>query len=606
MANPGASSEPEVAPPEAFPMPGGSLIRDLSLSLKHTSEVKSAVALLARLCPRPTRHALGICELLMNAIEHGSLEIDGAEKARLVGLGQLDEEIERRQRDPQYAAREVLVSLRHFDDHVELVCEDQGPGFDWRALPAELEADPVHLNGRGVGLARSVSFDSVEYLGRGNVVVARARKQRRASHEGALRPLSAWETRALDRQAERVLEGVLDDDFFQAVLDLCLSTSESPHGFLGYLDTAGDLQLATYRDGRPGIRGLPITLQRGAWSDVWGEVLLDQATRVKNRTHALPLNDLRLARSMGTPIVHRGRLIGSVHVGNRERPYDVCDAQRLEAVVRHLTRAIGLTAQVALAKTAQLRMEAQQASFDEEQAMALHLMRSLLREGCLDAPGIRHHLSSKELFNGDMALAARLPGGGLRLMLGDFVGHGLPAAIGGLPLASAFYATARKGVPLAEVIGTMNDSLFTLLQRGHFCGAVLLDLDYDSGRLLVWNGGMPAALLLSGSKEIRELPSRHLPLGTVPSSELEVEVSGYDVQPGDVVLCFSDGVPETRNLSGELFGMDRVKQILSKNAPSDGFEGLLRALEAFRGIEQSADDVSLVAVTVAAGGSAPL
>ena len=65
-----------------------------------------------------------------------------------------------------------------------------------------------------------------------------------------------------------------------------------------------------------------------------------------------------------------------------------------------------------------------------EQQLAKILFDNIAHPGCLDAPTIRYQLSPMYIFNGDLLLAAEKPAGGLHVLLGDFTGHGLPAAIG--------------------------------------------------------------------------------------------------------------------------------------------------------------------------------
>ena len=66
-------------------------------------------------------------------------------------------------------------------------------------------------------------------------------------------------------------------------------------------------------------------------------------------------------------------------------------------------------------------------------------------EGCLNAPNIQYRQSPYALFNGDLLLAAHTPSGDTHLLLADFTGHGLPAAIGAMPLAEVFYSMTAKG-----------------------------------------------------------------------------------------------------------------------------------------------------------------
>ena len=128
---------------------------------------------LANACPEPNRAIIGISELLINAVEHGNLAISYEEKSRLREGNRWDEEVARRLADPEYADRFVEVSFRRDPAGVELVITDEGEGFDWQKY---LDMDPSRAfdnHGRGIAMSRQISFDSIEYRGRGNEVVVR-------------------------------------------------------------------------------------------------------------------------------------------------------------------------------------------------------------------------------------------------------------------------------------------------------------------------------------------------------------------------------------------------------------------------------------------------
>jgi PAS domain S-box-containing protein len=237
-----------------------------------------------------------------------------------------------------------------------------------------------------------------------------------------------------------------------------------------------------------------------------------------------------------------------------------------------------------------------------EQRLAGLLLANVRRQGCLDMPGVRHLTSPLDFFNGDVALASTTPSGGLRWMLGDFTGHGLSAAVGTIPVASTFYATARKGVSLTESVETINDLLKGVLPAGLFCAAAVLDLDPERGELMVWNGGLPAVMVRSARDgSLRLHTSNSLPLGLVASRELEVKFTRVPVDPTDEIFVFTDGLTEAQDSAGELFGQDRVSATLSQpGQPGDGFDRLLDELKAYRGTTRAGDDVSLIAVTVGA------
>ncbi len=85
------------------------------------------------------------------------------------------------------------------------------------------------------------------------------------------------------------------------------------------------------------------------------------------------------------------------------------------------------------------KLEQQRIHEEREQELARILFSRIAHLGCLDEAGIEYIASPLMVFNGDMLLAERTPYGALRVMLGDFTGHGLPAAVGSLPTAEIFY-----------------------------------------------------------------------------------------------------------------------------------------------------------------------
>jgi CheY-like chemotaxis protein/anti-sigma regulatory factor (Ser/Thr protein kinase) len=148
------------------------LLDTAEFRLARLDQVGPLIEVLASLCPAPDLAATGLTELLVNAIEHGNLGITYAEKKRLRLAGGWNDEVARRQALPEYAARSVRVRVARRPDCFEFTVSDEGGGFDWRRyldFDPERAADP---NGRGIAMARLLSFARLEYLGSGNTVVA--------------------------------------------------------------------------------------------------------------------------------------------------------------------------------------------------------------------------------------------------------------------------------------------------------------------------------------------------------------------------------------------------------------------------------------------------
>lgn len=133
-------------------------------------EATHVAALIAQAYPDPEKAALGISELLVNAIEHGNLGITYAEKMQLKLSDNWHAEIARRLALPENISKRARISFLRNEETIALRVQDQGQGFDWQKY---LELDPSRAfdpNGRGIALARMLSFDSLEYQGSGNIV----------------------------------------------------------------------------------------------------------------------------------------------------------------------------------------------------------------------------------------------------------------------------------------------------------------------------------------------------------------------------------------------------------------------------------------------------
>ena len=238
-----------------------------------------------------------------------------------------------------------------------------------------------------------------------------------------------------------------------------------------------------------------------------------------------------------------------------------------------------------------------------EQRVAKAVFDKVAHSGCLGAANIRYLQSPFALFNGDLLLAAFKPSGDMHVLLGDFTGHGLPAAIGAMPLAEVFYGMSAKGFSMAEILREMNAKLKRILPVGVFCCATMLNLSFQRRIVEVWNGGLPDGHLLRiASGERVPLVSRHLPLGVLDAASFNESYEVHALEPGDRIFLLSDGVLETRDASGQLFGEERLLQVLDGGAPGEAlFDEIKRSLAAFRGEAQ--DDVSMIELSMLEDGA---
>ena len=233
-----------------------------------------------------------------------------------------------------------------------------------------------------------------------------------------------------------------------------------------------------------------------------------------------------------------------------------------------------------------------------EQRVAKAVFDKVAHSGCLNAANIRYLQSPYALFNGDLLLAAYTPAGDMHVLLGDFTGHGLPAAVGAMPLAEVFYGMTAKGYGLAETLREMNAKLKRILPVDMFCCATMLCLSFQRRSVEVWNGGMPDGYLHSiASGERTPMAARHLPLGVLSAQTFDDSTQVFPMALGDRVFLLSDGVIDTCDASEQLFGVERLQRVFAANREPDAlFEEIGQALRDFGG--ETRDDVSMVEISL--------
>jgi CheY-like chemotaxis protein len=146
--------------------------------VRTLQDAHSLTGLLANTCPDPEGVAVGLSELIINAVVHGNLELSYSETTECLKCGRLGEEIRTRLEDPRFQGRWVDVRFDRFPGRIRFTVQDQGPGFDWRKY-LEFTPDRIFDNhGRGIAMAKASSFDSLTYRGRGNVAIAEVRVEK--------------------------------------------------------------------------------------------------------------------------------------------------------------------------------------------------------------------------------------------------------------------------------------------------------------------------------------------------------------------------------------------------------------------------------------------
>ena len=243
-------------------------------------------------------------------------------------------------------------------------------------------------------------------------------------------------------------------------------------------------------------------------------------------------------------------------------------------------------------------LEGMREKFHQEVKFAKHMFDAVLGRSPAAIPGLQHWTITAGHFCGDMMIHEKTPDGRLNIMLGDFTGHGLAAAVGALPASDAFFAMSRKGLPIGEIAVEINNKLHLLLPTGHFCAATLVSLDVAGRQLEAWIGGQPPLLLIDNDHQVAaQLISANYPLGVVGGKRFDATTETVSLAEFSHLLLYSDGLLEARNADGEMFGAARLEKAMGRRARKVGLmQGIKSRLVAFLDGLEPHDDVSVLSV----------
>ncbi len=201
-----------------------------------------------------------------------------------------------------------------------------------------------------------------------------------------------------------------------------------------------------------------------------------------------------------------------------------------------------------------------------------------------------------EKTSGDIVLSAFTPNKTRYILMGDFTGHGITAAVGGPMVYDIFYAMALKGIPLPEIAKEINHQLLEKMPTGLFLGGIFIELTADGKTLSLWNCGMSDILIYRQNKLFQRMSSKTLALGII-EQEFDIAVT-IEAEKGDKVYAYSDGITEIINVEQEEFGQERFEQTIVQMLVNDeAIDFLLNTVNQYRGEAEQFDDVTLVELT---------
>jgi serine phosphatase RsbU (regulator of sigma subunit) len=220
-------------------------------------------------------------------------------------------------------------------------------------------------------------------------------------------------------------------------------------------------------------------------------------------------------------------------------------------------------------------------------------------EAVIDAGAMQFagHFQTAEECGGDWWNVAELPDGRTLLVVGDVTGHGIASAIiTGAAKATcelAIHILGRQLVP-GELLRMMNRALHRVARETITMTCVAVVLDPRTHTLIAANAGHPFPMLVRRGI-MHPVMAEGPQLGAGPDAAFAD--AQIEIQTGDLIVAFTDGVPECENDRGEQFTERRLRTIVQRVAGTGVLavrDALVDALTSFRNGQPLADDVTLV------------
>jgi sigma-B regulation protein RsbU (phosphoserine phosphatase) len=318
-----------------------------------------------------------------------------------------------------------------------------------------------------------------------------------------------------------------------------------------------------------GWRADPVAAGRAALADdscsVWQSmqagqpVVIEDLAAMAAHTWAVPWVQSEGFRGhIVAPLVADGLPIGALVVNTREPRLFSEQEQRF-------THLLANTAALAI-ESARMRAEAAKRSlFERELGMARDIQGALLPDSQREIEGweVASAYTAAETVGGDFfdMLPLRGPNRRYAFVIGDVSGKSISGALLMALSLSAIREAIRGNDDPVTVLRAVNRRVVRGTQDDRFVTALYGVFEAESGRLQYASAGHNAPLLVSAaSGRIRELPIQGVALGVLEDARLEAFEAR--LEPGDMLVLFTDGITEGRSAEGDMFGEERLREAI--------------------------------------------
>jgi len=318
---------------------------------------------------------------------------------------------------------------------------------------------------------------------------------------------------------------------------------------------------------------------------------------------AVPLVRIHAGAPQETSALTRAEdTVGLLYMDSRAGPAE------LLAGSRELLTTLALEASTVLENARLLEQQWARQRLEEELRIARHIQQSLLPRAWPESGWFRaigSNLPSLQVA-GDFLDVRPVNPACWVTVVADVSGKGMGAALLAALLEGMFLATPYTRLSMEEMLGRVNRFLLDRTEGEQYVTAFYCAL--DAAGLLRWvNAGHPPALRVCPSGRLEELAASGTPLGLLEDAAYAIQET--QLEPGDKLVIYTDGLPEARDAAGAFFGMKRLRECVHFSAGGSCRElhdALAAAVRAFTGEAPQADDITLAVLGWKPGGDGRL
>ncbi len=410
--------------------------------------------------------------------------------------------------------------------------------------------------------------------------------------------------RSLVEVARALQSSLSTGDVLAAVVDAALAVTGAERGFL-LLANQDELEVSVARDrhGAP-LASTDLKVPRS---------LILRALRTRRELLSMTFDpeagvrpdlsvaDLELRSVVCVPLIRvrtgsmQDTLAASVHDAVGVLYMDSrLSAADLSVGNREILQTLALEASTILENARLLSEEREKQRLEEELNIARSIQRDLLpsqlpTEGWFRAAG--SSISSREV-GGDYFDVRQIAPDAYACVIADVSGKGMSAALLAALLEGAFLFASEGPVLIEDLMSRVNRFL-NERAKGEKYATVFYCTVHRSGELRWSNAGHPKPILVRSASELVPLDSTGLPLGMLDVAAYETKT--VQLQPGDKIVLYSDGLSEAENAAGEFFDRKSFQEFLRANAAETGAKlhaRLIQAVEEFTGGAELSDDIT--------------